>query len=124
MTCGNMILWKSKASVNITTVSNILTVIDVFSKFFHIIPLLTKTGKAVTTAFQTIFNYSNSKPICGRPFWVRTDRGKEFSNKTFQDMLKREGMQFQICKNPDVKCSLIERAHRTIRNKLYNIFTY
>jgi transposase InsO family protein len=79
-------------------VKYLLTVIDVFSKFLHIIPLLTKTGKVVTTAFQTIFNYPKySKPIRRRPFWVRTDRGKESLNKTFQDMLKHKGIQFQIC---------------------------
>jgi hypothetical protein len=106
-------------------VKYLLTVIDVFSKFLHIIPLSAKTGKAVTTAFQSIFNDPKySEPKRRRPVWVRTDRGKEFSNKTFQDMLKREGMQFQVCKNPDVKCSVIERAYRTIRDKLYKFFTY
>jgi len=39
-------------------------------------------------------------------------------------MLRREGIQFQICKNTDVKCSVAERAHRTIRYKLYKYFTY
>jgi transposase len=39
-------------------------------------------------------------------------------------MLKRKGIKFQICKNPDVKCSVVERAHRTIRDKLYKYFTY
>jgi hypothetical protein len=106
-------------------VKYLLTVVDVFSNFLHIIPLLAKTGKAVTTAFQTIFNdpkYSN--PIRRLPVLVRTDRRKEFLNKTYQDMLEREGIQFQICRNPDVKCSVIERAHRTIRDKLYIFFTY
>ena len=103
----------------------LLTVIDVFSKFLHIVPLQSKTGKAVTEAFRSVFNDPRySKPIRKRPVWVRTDRGKEFSNKTFQDMLKSEGIQFQICKNPDVKCSVIERAHRTIRDRLYRYFTY
>jgi hypothetical protein len=37
-------------------------------------------------------------------------------------MLKREGIQFQVCRNPDVKCSIIERAHRTLR-KMYKYFT-
>jgi len=32
----------------------LLTVIDVFSKFLHIVPLKSKTGNAVTSAFQTI----------------------------------------------------------------------
>jgi hypothetical protein len=39
-------------------------------------------------------------------------------------MLKREGIQFQICKNPNVNCSVVERAHLTIRDKLYKYFTY
>jgi hypothetical protein len=39
-------------------------------------------------------------------------------------MLKHEGIQFQVYKNPDVKCSIVERAHRTIRDKLYKYFTY
>jgi len=39
-------------------------------------------------------------------------------------MLRREVIQFQHCKNPDVTCFVIERAHRTIRDKLYKYFTY
>ena len=39
-------------------------------------------------------------------------------------MLKREGIQFQVCKNPDVKCSVVERAHRTVKNRIYKYFTY
>ena len=39
-------------------------------------------------------------------------------------MLKRESIQFQVCKNPDVKCSVVERSHRTIRDRLYKYFTY
>jgi hypothetical protein len=35
-------------------------------------------------------------------------------------MLKREGIQFQICKNPDVKCSVVERAQRTMRENYKN----
>ena len=39
-------------------------------------------------------------------------------------MLKREGIQFQVCKNRDVKCSVLERAHRSVKNKIYKYFTY
>ena len=39
-------------------------------------------------------------------------------------MLRREGIQFHVCRNPDVKCAFVERAHRTLRNKLYKYFTY
>jgi hypothetical protein len=39
-------------------------------------------------------------------------------------MLKHEGVEFQICKNPDVKCSIIEQAQRTIRERLNKYFIY
>jgi len=29
-----------------------------------------------------------------------------------------------VCRIPDVKCSVVERAHRTIRDTLYKYFTY
>jgi hypothetical protein len=38
--------------------------------------------------------------------------------------MKYEDIQFQVFRNPDVKCSVIERAQRTIRDGLYKYFTY
>ena len=99
----------------------ILSVIDVFSKFLRLVPLKSKTGTAESSAFQSIFKdprYSTRRPI-----WLRTDKGKEFLNRDFQDMLKGEGIQFQVCKNPNVKCSVVEGARRTIRERLYKYFT-
>jgi transposase InsO family protein len=97
----------------------ILSVIDVFSEFLYMIPLKSMTGTAVTTAFQSILPQGRRRPI-----WVRTDRGKEFLNEKFQAMLRHEGIQFQVCRNPDVKYSVVERVHRTIKNKIYKYFTY
>ena len=90
----------------------LLSVIDVFSKYLHVVPLKSKTGPCVTSAFE-------SKPIHMGPVWVQTDRGKEFLNRPFQDMLKRKCIRFQVCKNPDIKCAVVDRAHRKLRNKLY-----
>ena len=39
-------------------------------------------------------------------------------------MLRHEGIQFQFRKNPYTKCAFVERAHRTIRERLYKYFTY
>jgi len=39
-------------------------------------------------------------------------------------MLKIEGIQCQVCRNPDLKCSIVETAQRTIRDKAYKYFTY
>jgi len=55
---------------------------------------------------------------------IHTDKGKEFLNKTFQDMLKKKGIEFRVCQNPDVKCAVNERAHRSLRDKLYKYFLY
>jgi len=99
----------------------ILSVIDVFSKFLHLVPLRSKTGTAVASAFTSILKDSSRRR---RPVWVRTDKGNEFLNRHFREMLKREGIQFQVCRNPDVKCSMVERAHTTIRDRLYKYFTY
>jgi transposase InsO family protein len=104
----------------------LLTFIDVFSKFLHVVPLKSKTGPAVTSAFQSIFNdpkYSSSSSW-KRPVWVRTDKGKEFWNTTFQDMLKHENIPFQVCRNPDVKCAVVEHVQRTLREKIFEYFTY
>jgi len=103
----------------------LLQVIDVFSKYLHSIPLRTKTGKEVAAALETILHDPKyTKPIRRRPVWVRTDKGKEFLNTQFQMLLKSEGIQFQVCRNPDVKCAVVERVNRTLRDKLYRYFSY
>ena len=39
-------------------------------------------------------------------------------------MLRDEGIQFQVYRNPDVKCAVVERVHRTIRDTLFRFFTF
>jgi len=103
----------------------LLQVIDVFSKYLHSIPLRTKTGKEVAAALESILHDPRyTKLIRRRPVWVRTDKGKEFLNTQFQTLLKREGIEFQVCRNPDVKCAVVERVNRTLRDKPYRYFTY
>jgi len=62
----------------------ILSIIDVFSKFLLSVPLRSKTGTAVASAFISIFEDSIR---CKRPVCVRTDKGKDFLNKHFPEML-------------------------------------
>ena len=86
----------------------LLSVIDVFSKYFHVVLLKWNTGPSVTSAFQSFLKEAKySKPIRRRPLWVNTDRGKEFLNKPFQGMLKSEGIQIHVCEKPDVKYSVV-----------------
>jgi len=103
----------------------LLQVIDAFSKYLHSVPLRIKTGKEVAVALESIFRDPKyTKPIRRRPVWVRTDKGKEFLNTQFQTLLKREGIEFQVCRNPDVKCAVVERVNRTLHDKLSRYFTY
>ena len=52
----------------------ILSLIDVFSKYQHLVPVKTKTGPAITSAFRSLFHDDDSR----RPAWVRTTRAKNF----------------------------------------------
>ena len=84
----------------------ILSVVDVFTKFLYLFPVKTKSRPAVTSAFLCIFD-DKPKLTSRRPVWVRTYKGKEFLNNDIQDMLRDEGIQFQVCRNPDVKCVVV-----------------
>lgn len=95
----------------------LLNAIDTFSKYAYSQPLRSKTGKAVTSAFQAIL-VSSSRPLC-----VHTDKGKEFLNSAIQQLLKAENIEFRVCRNPDVKCAVIERWNRTLKTKMYKYFT-
>jgi hypothetical protein len=50
--------------------------------------LKSKTGKAVAEAFGSII--TDPRYLKRRPVNVQTDKGKEFLNKPFREMLRRE----------------------------------
>jgi hypothetical protein len=53
-----------------------LSVIDVFSKFLHLVPLKNKTGQSVAAALLSILSDPRyNKPIKRRPLQLRTDKG-------------------------------------------------
>ena len=58
----------------------LLTVIDIFSKFFWIVPLKRKSGQEVTHAFSKILRER-------KPCKVSVDKGKEFYNKDVQKLV-------------------------------------
>ena len=97
----------------------ILMAIDVFSKLAFAEPMLSKSGISVTNAFKAILR-KVKYPI----LQIQSDRRKEFLNKSFQNLLKTNNIEFRICKDPVVKCSVIERLNRTIKSKMYKYFTY
>lgn len=87
----------------------LLVVIDVFSRFVFVRPLLSKTSTAVAAAFSNILKKHKRKP-----FKLQTDKGTEFLGWPFQTML-RENRIHHFTTHQDVKAQIAERFNRTIR---------
>ena len=62
----------------------VLVTIDNFSKFGWTIPLKNKNPQTIKDSFETILVGSKRKPNL-----IESDRGKEFYNNIFQDLLKK-----------------------------------
>ena len=82
----------------------LLTVVDVFSKHAWVKPLKNKTGQAVTEAFEKILKQGR------KPIQLQTDDGKEFYNKTFQNLLKNYKI-YNFSTSGDTKASVVERFY-------------
>lgn len=57
-----------------------------------------------------------------KPQKLQTDDGKEFYNKTFAALMKREGIH-HFSTYGDTKASIVERFNRTFKERLYRYFT-
>ena len=97
--------------------SYIMVAIDVFSRYAFAEAIKSKEGKSVTKAFKTMI-----KERC--PLYVQTDKGKEFLNKHFKDLMKERGITFFTGENSDIKCSLAERFNSTLQSKMWRYFTH
>ena len=95
----------------------LLMVIDVFSKYGWIVTLKDKKTESVSLAFDTIFKKSKRKP---QKLW--TDKGSEFISKHFKDFLKRHNITLYHTQNEE-KSSVVERWNRTMKNKMWKIFS-
>ena len=95
----------------------LLTCIDVLSKFAWVVPLKNKTGSSVISAFKHIFEGGR------KPSKLHTDKGKEFLNERFQKFLKREKVDFFVTQNQEIKASVAERFNRTLKTRLWRVFT-
>ena len=94
----------------------ILTVIDVFSKKAWAKALKNKTAFTVTKAIEEIFRDF-------KPAKLQTDRGKEFENREFKELMDKIGVNHFTTNNSDIKCSVVERFNRTLKNKMFRFFT-
>ena len=95
----------------------LLTVIDVFSKYGWIVPLKDKKTESVSLAFDEIFKKSKRKP---EKLW--TDKASEFVSKHFKEFLKKNNITLYHTENEE-KSSIAERWNKTMKNKMWRMFS-
>ena len=93
----------------------ILTAIDVFSKFAYAVPLKRKSAKTIMNALKKCFQNNV-------PEKLRSDKGGEFSNQVISRFLRKNNIH-QFFAEGSVKCAVIERFNRTLKNRMYKYFT-
>ena len=96
----------------------LLTVIDVLSKYAWAVPIKSKTGDDVLTAFKSILRNSGRRPGA-----LQTDEGREFTNKKMQEWLAAVGIHW-FHTYSDKKASIVERLNRTLKSLMWKYFTY
>ncbi|GFR69128.1 integrase core domain-containing protein [Elysia marginata] len=96
----------------------LFTCIDVFSKYAWAVPIKDKTGKATVTALKTIMLSGGRKPKD-----IVMDKGSEFLNRIFLQFLKSQSIRYFTTENAETKAAVIERWHRTLKNKMFRYFT-
>lgn len=93
-----------------------LVVIDAFSKFAWVIPVINKTKSEIKNAFKKILRKAN------RPVNLQTDRGKEFYNVEFEKLMRKNRINHYSTFSSK-KASIVERLIRTLKTKLYKYFS-
>ena len=95
----------------------LLMVIDVFSKYGWRKSLKDKKTESVSSAFDTIFKKIKRKPTM---LWI--DKGSEFISKHFKDFLKKNIIKLYHTENEE-KSSIVERWNKTMKNRMWKIFS-
>ena len=96
----------------------LLVCYDVFSKYARVEPVKNKSGPVVTEAMKKIFKRAGKNPM-----WIYSDKGKEFCNSHFQNLMKSKFIDHKTSNSPDVKAPNCERYIRTLKERLWKYFT-
>lgn len=94
----------------------VLTCIDIFSKKAWAIPIKKKTSNDTMKAFKTIFESDRI------PNAIFLDKGNEFKGECEQLFLKHKIKI--LTSNTKLKASVVERFNRTLKEKIFRIFTH
>lgn len=115
---SDLIDWQAYANEN-DGMRFMLVVIDCFTKKAWLRPLRDKKPESVKSAFINIFETDNQVP-----HRLRTDKGKEFDCKTMHRFYEDFGIIFFTSTNSTIKCSIVERLNRTLKSRIFRMFTH
>lgn len=93
----------------------ILVLINCLSKFVYAVPLKNKSGPEVAKALEPILKISKIKHL-------HTDEGKEYYNKHVQDLMKKYKINHYNTYS-EMKASLVERVLRSLKGRMWKLFT-
>ena len=96
----------------------IMTCIDVFSKIGYAKALRNKSSTWIIPAFEKIFKEA------GIPQKIQTDKGSEFLSGVVQKYFKDKNIEHFTSQNETIKCAVVERFNRTIKERLFRYFTW
>ena len=85
-------------------VNYLYVVIDVLSKYVWVRPMKNKTAHSLLEAFDSILSKGR------KPEKLRTEKGTEFLNESFQQYLKKKNIQFYTANN-EPKASVVVRVN-------------
>ena len=95
-----------------------LVVIDVFTRYTWVIPVMSKHHTQMVQAFEALFNMTER-----RPKHLRTDKGTESKNKAVRKLLKDKQIHAYTTKN-ETKSNYAERVIRTLKGLMYRYFIH
>ena len=96
----------------------LLTVIDVLSKYAWAVSTKSKRSQDEIRGLEGIRRQASPR----RPLRVQTDQRKEFYNRRVQAWFKKHGWH-HFSTYGDSKASVVERWHRTLKQRMYHYFT-
>lgn len=96
-------------------IQDLLVVVDVFSRFLWVVPLMNKTAQEVIKGLQQVLSQGRKCKT------FRFDKGSEFRNQWVKTFLKKQNIYFYYTDN-ETKANYSEVAIRTLKSNLYRYF--
>ena len=94
-----------------------MVAIDVLSRKMVTAPVRSKSPKDMIPAFDILFQKAKVKP-----HKIYSDRGLEFQSREMLEYFKKRGIQKNVMYSENIYAGLVERANRTIKERLYRYF--